>query len=200
MFKKFFRRRVATLSLLSLILLVPTAIRTDGKAEASKKNCLWKVPSKQNTVYLLGSIHLMREDAYPLNKSIEDAYNNAQSLVLEINLDEASSSETQLLMMTRGLYPAGQTLRQSLSQQSFELVKKKTEELGLDFQQVNRLRPWLVTITLAAMQLEQLGYDPRIGIDKHFFDKAKNPVPGSTSTISTSLVPGIARSNARGAS
>ena len=173
MFKTFFRRRIACLSLLSLCLLVPAAIRTDGKSEVDKKSCLWKVSSKQNTVYLLGAIHLMREDGYPLNKSIESAYHDAQTLVLEINLDEASSSEAQLLMVTKGLYPAGQTLRESLSPQTFELVKKKTEELGLDIQQVNRLKPWLVTITLAAMQLEQLGYDSKLGIDKHFFDKAK---------------------------
>ena len=173
MHKTFFHRRIACLSLIIISLLVSAAIRADAKEEVARKTCLWKVSSKQNTVYLLGSIHLLREDAYPLNKAIENAYQDAQSLVLEINLDEASSSEAQSLMLSKGLYPAGHTLGESLSQQTFELVKKKTEELGLDFQQVNRLRPWLVTITLAAMQLEQLGYDPKFGIDKHFFDKAK---------------------------
>ncbi len=173
MVSTFYRRTISCLSLLSLFLLVPTAIWADGKAAAEKKNCLWKVSSKQNTVYLLGSIHLMREEAYPLNKSIEDAYQDTQTLVLEINLDEASSSAALLLMRSKGLYPAGQTLRENVSAQSFELVKKKTEELGLDFQQISRLRPWLITITLAAVQLEQLGYDPTLGIDKHFFDLAK---------------------------
>ena len=173
MFKTFCRRRIASLSLLSLCLLIPATIWTDGKPEVGKKNCLWKVSSKQNTVYLLGAIHLMREDGYPLNRTIEGAYHDAQTLVLEINLDEASSSEAQSLMLSKGLYPAGQTLRESLSPKTFELIKKKTEELGLDIQQVNRLKPWLVTITLAAMQLEQLGYDSKLGIDKHFFDKAK---------------------------
>ena len=28
-------------------------------------------------------------------------------------------------------------------------------------------------MTLAAMQLEQLGYDSKLGIDKHFFDQAR---------------------------
>jgi uncharacterized protein YbaP (TraB family) len=101
----------------------------------------------------------MREDGYPLNKTIESAYHDTQTLVLEINLDEASSSKAQSLMLSKGQYPVGQTLRESMSPKTFELIKKKTEELGLDIQQVNRLKPWLVTITLAAMQLEQLGYD-----------------------------------------
>jgi uncharacterized protein len=173
MFKTFYRRIIVSLSLLSLCLLVPAEIRTDERPEVGKRSCLWKVSSKQNTVYLLGAIHLMREDGYPLNKSIESAYHDAQTLVLEINLDDASSSEAQALMISKGLYPAGQTLHESLSPKTYELVKKKTEELGLDIQQVNRLKPWLVTITLAAMQLEQLGYDSKLGIDKHFFDKAK---------------------------
>jgi uncharacterized protein YbaP (TraB family) len=173
MIKTLYLRRIVSLSFLSLCLLAPAAIRTDEKVEVDKKSCLWKVSSKQNTVYLLGAIHLMREDGYPLNKSIESAYHDAQTLVLEINLDEAASSEAQSLMVSKGLYPAGQTLRESLSPQTFELVKKKTEELGLDIQQVNRLKPWLVTITLAALQLEQLGYDSKLGIDKHFFDQAR---------------------------
>jgi uncharacterized protein YbaP (TraB family) len=173
MYKKLRRRRIVSLSLLFLCLVVPAAIRTEGKVELNKKSCLWKICSKQNTVYLLGAIHLMREDGYPLNKSIESAYHDSQTLVLEINLDEASSSEAQQLMLSKGLYPAGHNLRESLSPKTFELVKKKTEELGLDIQQVNRLKPWLVTMTLAAMQLEQLGYDSKLGIDRHFFDLAR---------------------------
>lgn len=173
MHKTNFQQKVARLNLILVTLLVATAIRIDARAETAKNNCLWKVSSKQNTVYLLGSIHLLREDAYPLNKNIEKAYQEAQTLVLEIDLDEASSSEVQSLMLTKGIFPAGHSLEENLSKQTFELVKKKSEELGLDIQQVNRLRPWLVTITLAAMQLEQLGYDPKYGVDKHFFDKAK---------------------------
>ena len=167
------RQRMARLSLLLLFLFLPAGIRSAGKVETGPKSCLWKVTSKQNTVYLLGAIHLMREDGYPLNKSIESAYHDAQTLVLEINLDEASSNEAQLLMISKGLYPAGQTLRESLSPKTFELVKKKTEELGLNIQQMNQLKPWLVTMTLATMQLEQLGYDSKLGIDKHFFDQAR---------------------------
>ncbi len=173
MIKTLYLRRIVSLSFLSLCLLAPVAIRTDEKPEVGQKSCLWKVTSKQSTVYLLGAIHLMREDGYPLNQSIESAYHDAQTLVLEINLDEAASSEAQSLMISKGLYPAGQTLRESLSPKTFELVKKKTEELGLNIQQVNRLKPWLVTMTLAAMQLEQLGYDSKLGIDKHFFDQAR---------------------------
>ena len=173
MFKKLYRRRMPYISFLSVCLLLTPAIWSEGKAEVGQKSCLWKVTLKQNTVYLLGAIHLMREDGYPLNKSIESVYHDAQTLVLEINLDEASSSKAQSLMLSKGLYPAGQTLRESLSPKTFELVKKKTEELGLDIQQVNRLKPWLVTMTLAAMQLEQLGYDSKLGIDKHFFDQAR---------------------------
>ena len=70
---------MARLGLLALCLLLPTAIRSEGKTEVGPKSCLWKVSSKQNTVYLLGAIHLMREDGYPLNQPIESAYHDAQT-------------------------------------------------------------------------------------------------------------------------
>jgi len=56
-----------------------------------QKNFLWKVQSRSATVYLLGSIHFLKEDIYPLHKAIENAYESSNNLVVEANINKSAS-------------------------------------------------------------------------------------------------------------
>jgi uncharacterized protein YbaP (TraB family) len=140
---------------------------------ATTRSCLWKVTSRDSTVHMLGSVHLLKKDAYPLNRTIESAFNGSQTLLLEVNLDEMTSHEVQQLILSKGLLADGKTLPEVLSKESLVLVKERIDALGLQLEAVQRLKPWLLTMTLALAKLQQLGYDPAHGIDKYFFDKAK---------------------------
>lgn len=165
------------MAVLALLLSASTPTARDqapaAASEASGKNCLWKVKSSENTVFLLGSIHLLKQDAYPLNKVIESAFNNSRKLVLEVDLDTMNSAEAQQLILAKGLLPEGKTLKQTLSPETYRLVSDKVEGMGLAMETVGRLKPWLLTLTLAISKMRQLGYQPQHGIDKHFFDKAR---------------------------
>ena len=37
---------------------------------------------------------------------------------------------------------------------------------------VNRMKPWLVAITLMAPTLQAAGFKPELGVDRHFYDRA----------------------------
>ena len=39
---------------------------------------------------------------------------------------------------------------------------------------LQRMKPWLVAITLMAPTLQAAGFKPELGIDRHFFDRAKD--------------------------
>ena len=51
-------------------------IAAQNASQAPAKSCLWKVVSKESTVYLLGSVHLLKSDAYPLSQAIEQAFDD----------------------------------------------------------------------------------------------------------------------------
>src|SRR3954465_13805507 len=67
------------------------------KAEA--KHCFWNVAGKSNSVYLLGSIHVLNNKFYPLDRTIEEAFKKAKTLVLEVDLEEMESVATQMKML-----------------------------------------------------------------------------------------------------
>ena len=72
-------------------------------ASAEKKNFLWKVRSDTGTVYILGSIHFMKKEIYPLDKKIEDAFDKSDVLSVEANVNDISQIDLQKLMETSAL-------------------------------------------------------------------------------------------------
>ena len=138
-----------------------------------KKDFLWTVKSPKATVYLLGSFHLLKSDAYPLDKNIEAAYKDSPRVVFEADIDNVNTPAFQARMLSQGLYPEGQTLEQNISKETYALLEKKLAEVGLSIDQVSRFKPWLCAVTIAALKLKRMGFDPEYGVDKYFFKKAK---------------------------
>ncbi len=167
-----FRRTFSVLSAIFLFLLCSGVFAQKAKFH-DLKHPLWKISSKTNTVYLLGSVHVLKQDAYPLDMSIEKAYENSQQLFFEINLDEVEAQKLQQLMIAEGTYLDGRTIKDTLSQQTYELAKKKLADQGLNIEQFKQLKPWLLAITIEANELQLLGFDQSQGIDNYFYKRAK---------------------------
>ena len=70
------RTRILAFFLLFLLL----SFKASEIAQAdTPKHCLWRVNTQHNTVYLLGSIHMLREDNYPLSPVMEEAFRQAEA-------------------------------------------------------------------------------------------------------------------------
>ena len=139
---------------------------------AQEKSFLWKAQSKTNTVFLLGSVHFLRKENYPLKSAIEQAYQKAKRIVLEIDLQSAAPDKIQSLIVQKGLYPDGSSLQQSVSGETFSLLEKRAQEFGLPVAALNRFRPWYAAVTLLSLKLNRLGFDQKQGLDRYFFDRA----------------------------
>src|SRR5437899_12877944 len=90
-------------SILVHILLVSSAL---AHGEAAGRNFLWKATGRQGVVYLVGSIHALPADSYPLSPAFDTAFKDADLLVEEIDLGDAPG---QMPALTRGMLPAGQS-------------------------------------------------------------------------------------------
>jgi uncharacterized protein YbaP (TraB family) len=157
-----------------LSLLVTSPAGAERLAEArGEKLFLWKVTRDQNSVWLLGSIHMAKEELYPLPKEIEEAFRASKVLVVEVDQSKADQAEVQRKVMERGLYPAGESLSTKLSEEQLKNVKSLVEKIGLNMDQVQQMRPWLLALTASIVSLQKLGYDPAQGIDQHFMKEAK---------------------------
>ncbi len=140
----------------------------------SPTSCLWSIQTPTNTVYLLGSLHLLNRDAYPLATAIENAYTDSQQVIFETDIAATNDPDIQAKMLALGLYPEDETLYQNLDGNTRRKLDKKLSELGLPSQNFARFKPWFVALTLTILEFQRLGYNPNYGIDVYFFNKAKN--------------------------
>jgi len=159
-----------------LTTLFTTIIDLPAKTVAvqqASKNCLWSIQSQSNKIYLLGSLHLLKSDDYPLSASINKAYAQSQLLVFETDLEAMLKPAILMKFQELGMYPQGENLLKNLDAHTRTLLEKKMAEIGLPLAIYNQFKPWLVAQDLALRELRQLGFNPIYGIDVYFFNKAK---------------------------
>lgn len=155
------------------LLLLFASLADFGQASAQEKSFLWKVRSEKNSIYILGSIHFLKKESYPLKKSMEQAFDAVSKLVLEIDLQSATPEKTQQVTLEKGLFRDGTTLRQNVDKETYDLAERRAQELGIDLRAMNPLKPWLVALTLTTMKLQKLGFDSNYGVDRYFAERAK---------------------------
>jgi uncharacterized protein YbaP (TraB family) len=163
------------------LLLLAAVLALVGESRAQEKSFLWQLQSDKGSIYILGSIHLLKRENYPLNPTIEEAFDNTKKLVLEIDLKSADSGTVQRLTLEKGLHRDGKTLQQNVSDETYSLAAKRAQELGIDIRALSPLKPWVVALTMTSVQLQKLGFDPNSGVDRYFerrATKAGKPVTG----------------------
>jgi hypothetical protein len=107
---------------------------------------------------------------YPLNETIEKAFEQSDVLVVEANMSDIKKVDIQKLIGS-AFYPENETLEKHVSPETFGLLQKELTNLGLPLEVVNKQRPWFLGLTLASLEILKLGFDPNYGIDKYFFSK-----------------------------
>jgi len=143
-------------------------------ADASERNVLWTVRGEHNTVYLLGSIHVLRPGDVDLPRAALEAYADAEQLVMEIDLDDpAVADPTALLgtMQRTALLPEGESLR-SVMGDDYAAIAGRVRESGLDLAVFDRFAPWFVATMLLQLELAQRGFQPELGIEQQLADRA----------------------------
>ncbi|OKY75872.1 MAG: hypothetical protein BM485_05920 [Desulfobulbaceae bacterium DB1] len=137
------------------------------------KNSLWQVRAADHTLYLLGSLHVLKKESYPLPPFIEEVYAASGAVVFEADLDEMDTPPMQQKILSYGKLPAGQTLQQQLSPETWQRLTAKTLSLNIKTESIQPLRPWLCALTLTVTDLERLGFLPQYGLDEYFYRRAQ---------------------------
>ena len=151
------------------------ALFTFQLVASEDKALFWRVDSTEATVYLFGSIHFADESFYPLREEIEQAFDASETLVVEVDVNSPQSmARFQDLMQSDGSYSGDETLKDHLSKKTYQQLQVYLKELGVPLTLVEKQKPGIVVLTLAAIQAQQAGLKPEKGIDLYFLSKIKN--------------------------
>ena len=143
-----------------------------AEAGAEDRGLVWKLQSDTATVVLLGSIHYADASFYPLRKEIEQAFEQADTLVVEVNMDEAAGHELRSLTHREGMYRGRETIRDHISEDTYTRLRAQLQQLEIPYAMVERQKPGILMLTLTSVQLIKQGFMPDQGIDAYFTGRA----------------------------
>lgn len=156
-----------------LLLAAVAVFALVGSPRAASHSFMWKASNRQGTVYLVGSVHMLSTDYYPLAPALEQAFKDSDLLVEEADLGDMLGPATQFQLLSRGMLPAEQTIDKVVSPATYALVGKRTANLGIPIEPLARFKPWLLAMTLVALEWQRAGFQGDLGLDKHFYDRAQ---------------------------
>ena len=135
---------------------------------------LWRFTSNTSTIYIAGSLHLLKQGLYPLPAPYEQAFKLSNKLVLEVNTDNLSPREIYAKTQAAARLTKQRYLRESFNAQDYSRLAQTTALYGVPLQELQAYKPAMIYTQLSLMGFIALGYDPNLGVEEHF---SKNKAP-----------------------
>ena len=135
---------------------------------------LWELHGKHNTVFLLGSIHVLRPGDYPLSPAVMQAYTSSKSLLMEINLADMDLEQLQAEMLAGAMLPEGKSLPGVLGPKRYSRAESLARDVGVELAAFDQFAPWFAAEAISQVQLLQLGFQPTSGVEMYFLERARS--------------------------
>ena len=140
------------------------------------KAFLWQVTTEKglpeaSTVYLFGSIHFANKSFYPLRDEVVEAFRQADTLVVEVDISKVDHQAYNKRLFQQGVYKDGTTIKDNISNATWLQLRKRLHYLNVSYDSIKNYKPGVLVLTLSAMQAIKMGFNPALGIDAYFLAK-----------------------------
>ena len=146
---------------------------------AAAAPALWVVRDTDSTLYIFGTMHALKPGIAWRSAQINRAFADSDELILEV-VASNDPAKAQALARTYGFDPTG-SLSSKLDPSDRERLAAAVEGLGAPPEALERMRPWLAAVTLAAAPMIRQGWLPANGVEAVLTADAqatKKPISG----------------------
>lgn len=180
MLNRLFRRA----AVLALMFVAPGALAQAvvpaAPATRDADPALWVVKDRDTTIYLFGTVHLLKPGLSWFDEAVRKAFDRSDELVTELG-GSPDPAVVQPLKMQYGLNISGPSLTEKLPAEKREAFRAALAQFGMPQAVIDRFDPWLAGTQLSMMTLVKAGYDPKSGVEQALNEAAKaanKPVSG----------------------
>lgn len=138
---------------------------------------MWKVtdPETGNVLYMLGTMHIVTEDTFPLPDYIMDVYKNCDGIAVELDINSMMSDMQQMQeFASKLMYTDGSTVKDHISAETYEKLKKYMSENYMynEMMDVYTAGYWVSQLeTLAITNIDDIDTN---GVDYKFIEMAND--------------------------
>jgi len=153
--------------LLVLVGVAGIGISSTVRAEPA----MWVIHDKDSTIYLIGTVHLLRHESEWDSKKVKSALAESTELWLEVPNPDNAEAAAQLIQQY------GIDREKPLSQKLNLIEREKVSKLAADYNipaaGLEVFKPWTVALFFAVLPLQKAGYDPNSGVDRFLAMEAR---------------------------
>jgi uncharacterized protein YbaP (TraB family) len=131
---------------------------------------LWVVKDEDTTIYLFGTVHVLKPGLSWFDEAVKDAFDASDELVLEVI--QPSDAEAQKTVFSLAIDPAN-PLRSRLNEEQLATYDGAMTKLGLPTNAFDQFEPWFASINMGILPLIKAGYDPTSGAESVLTKAAK---------------------------
>lgn len=133
---------------------------------------MWIVRDEDTTIYLFGTVHVLRPGLNWLKGDVKTAFDGSDELVLEV-IEPSDPAVVQGIVSTMATNPQGTTLRSLLTPPVLAKYEKTLGTLNIPAVALDQFEPWFASVTLTTVPLLMKGYDLNSGAEKVLAASAK---------------------------
>jgi len=159
------------------IAAAPVAVAAEPAADAGPP--LWVVKDADSTIYLFGTVHVLRPNTQWESPKVTAAFDSASDIWFEISNPDDVAAIVPLIQQY-GVSPAT-PLSSLLTPEEMTQLDAAARVLGVTGAQMDIFRPWYAGLTLSLAPLKKAGYDPASGVEltlKTRAEAAGKPIHG----------------------
>ncbi len=144
-----------------------------GCLTAHAASPVWAIHGDHNTVYLAGSVHLLKANDSALPTAFDRAYTGSHTLIMEIDLGKVDPMAAATWMAAHGMLPDGTDLKTALGAARYQRVSTEATRLGMPMEMVGQFAPWVLGLQLMDMQYAKDGFDAESGVEQQLEHRAQ---------------------------
>jgi uncharacterized protein YbaP (TraB family) len=166
------RRLLPFLPFVLLPFAAPVFAQEEAKPAPPEHAFLWKVERESlATSWLFGTVHVPDERVNTLHPAVKAALEGADAYYGEIALDDMDDLEQQLLAV--GTYADDRTLKDVLPEELWQRLDERLGKHGMTAQMLNRFKPFMVSMTLAQLDMLPLLTAGKKALDERLYRVSK---------------------------
>ncbi|WP_158279759.1 TraB/GumN family protein [Coraliomargarita sinensis] len=133
---------------------------------------VWKISKNEQTLYVGGTCHILRQSDFPLPEAFDAAYNESDLLVFEVDPARMQDPAVATQLMRKARYTDGRTLKTVLSKEVYDELAAQAKKSEMPIEVLNGLKPGMAVMMLTIQELMKAGVT-QDGVDMVFAKRAK---------------------------
>ncbi len=166
-------RKLSLLLTLPLVLATPAAAQDTAPAAPATANdamvdadpALWVLRDEDTTIYLFGTVHVLRPNLSWFDEAVRDAFNSADELRLELVMPK-NPAEMAPIVWRYAIDPQGRTMTSRLTDAQRTAYTAGMDAIGVPAVAVDQFEPWMIGLTLSQVLVQRAGYDANAGAER----------------------------------